>query len=334
MTKSTSETVTILMPVLDDWTSCRALLADLDRVFAGRPERVRVLVVDDGSAESHTGAFAGLALTAIEAVDVLRLTRNLGHQRAIAVGMTHLAEAPPDRIVVMDADGEDAPADIPRLLDRAQQSRQDEIVFASRAKRTEGMVFRVFYVLFKLVHRLLIGHGVRVGNFSVVPRRRLESLVTVSELWSHYAAAAFVSRQPRALVPCVRARRIDGRSRMNFVGLVTHGLGAISVFSDIVGVRLLLAAGVLGFLSLGGMLAVLGIRLFTDLALPGWTSLSLGVLVIVLLQTVLFAFSLTFTILNRRSSRGFLPVRDCPVFVDRQISVYSREAAGGETAVS
>jgi hypothetical protein len=134
------------------------------------------------------------------------------------------------------------------------------------------------------------------------------------------------------MVPCERARRIDGRSRMSFVGLVTHGLGAISVFSDVVGVRLLLSAGFLGLLAVGGMLAVGGIRLFTDLAFPGWTSLSLGVLLVVLLQTVLFAFSLTFTILNRRSAGGFLPVRDCPWFVDEKITVFPENAPAGESA--
>lgn len=326
MTKRSSETVTVLMPVLDDWTSCRALLADLDEVFADREERVRVLVVDDGSIEPHTGPFGGLALSTIEGVDILRLTRNLGHQRAIAIGMTHLAAAPPDWVVVMDADGEDTPKDIPRLLDRAQDSRVGEIVFASRARRAEGPVFRFFYILFKFIHRLLVGHGVRVGNFSVVPRRRLESLVTVSELWSHYAAAAFVSRQPHATVPCVRARRIDGKSRMNFVGLVTHGLGAISVFSDVVGVRLLLAAGLLGFASILAMLTVGAIRLFTDFVIPVWSGITLGVFLVATLQTVLFAFSLTFTILNRRSAGGFLPVRDCHWFIAEKITAFPAES--------
>ena len=46
---------------------------------------------------------------------------------------------------------------------------------------------------------------VRVGNFSAIPRRRLESLVAVSELWNHYAAAAFQSRQPYCTIPTQRA---------------------------------------------------------------------------------------------------------------------------------
>ncbi len=334
MTKITRETVTVIMPVLDDWTSCRGVLSELDRTFSGREGRYRVLLVDDGSREPFEEALGDLSLDSIETVEVLRLTRNLGHQRAIAVALSHLAEDPPDRVVVMDADGEDEPRDVPRLLDRAKESGGEEIVFAERARRTEGALFRVSYVLFRFVHRLLVGHGVRVGNFSVVPRRRLRSLVTVSELWSHYAAAVFVSRQPRSSVPCSRGHRIDGRSRMNFVGLVMHGLSAISVFSDIVGVRLLIATGLLGGLAAGGMLAVLGIWLFSDLALPGWSSIFLGVLLIVLLQSVLFAFSLTFTILNRRSARGFIPSRDCRHFIDEKIRVPLRTAERGAPGTS
>ena len=92
-----------------------------------------------------------------------------------------------------------------------------------------------------MAHRVLTGHGVRVGNFSVIPRERLSCLVATSELWNHYAAAAFPSRQPYATVPTRRADRLDGRSKMNFVALVIHGLSAISVYSDAIGVRLLIA---------------------------------------------------------------------------------------------
>jgi glycosyltransferase involved in cell wall biosynthesis len=331
MTKNTPETVTVVMPVLDDWTSCRGVLLDLDRTLAGRAGRHRVLLVDDGSRETHEESLGDLALESIEEVEILRLTRNLGHQRAIAIGLSHVARDPPDLVVVMDADGEDQPRDVPRLLDRAVEGGGEEIVFAARARRAEGLFFRFFYVLYRMVHRALVGHGVRVGNFSVVPRRRLRSIVTVSELWSHYAAAVFVSRQPHTSVLCVRGRRIDGASRMNFVALVMHGLGAISVFCDIVAVRLLIATGLLGGLATAGMLASLGVRLLSAAVLPGWSSLYLGVFFIILLQLVLFAFSLTFTILNRRSARGFLPSRDCPYFIDGQVRVFPRSGPPGDS---
>ncbi len=127
---------------------------------------------------------------------VLRLRRNLGHQRAIAIGLAYLeAESPACQlVVVMDSDGEDDPQDVPRLIARAVQTEQQAIIFAERTKRSESLPFQICYHLYRLVHRVLTGRSVRVGNFSVIPRQRLESLVATSELWNHYAAAAFTSQ--------------------------------------------------------------------------------------------------------------------------------------------
>ena len=49
---------------------------------------------------------------------IIRLRRNVGHQRAIAVGLGFVADElqDADRIVVMDSDGEDLPATIHALL--------------------------------------------------------------------------------------------------------------------------------------------------------------------------------------------------------------------------
>ena len=96
----------------------------------------------------------------------------------------------------MDSDGEDSPQDVPRLLERFEAEACGKVIFAERTKRSESMTFMFFYSVYRWVHLMLTGVPVRVGNFSVIPRSRLESLVTVSELWNHYAAAVFKSRQP------------------------------------------------------------------------------------------------------------------------------------------
>ena len=63
-----------------------------------------------------------------------------------------------------------------------------------------------------------------------------------SELWNHYAAAVLKTRLPYTSVPTIRGRRLQGDSRMGFVSLAVHGLSALSVFSDTLGVRLLVAS--------------------------------------------------------------------------------------------
>jgi hypothetical protein len=224
----------------------------------------------------------------------------------------------------MDSDGEDAPEDVPRLVARSEQEGRRKIVFAERTKRSESRSFRAFYVLYRTAHRVLTGHRVRVGNFSVIPRDRLAGLVASSELWNHYAAAAFTSRQPFATVPTRRARRLDGRSKMNFVNLVIHGLSAISVYSDAIGVRLLIATTALIGLDLAALALTLLVRLTTDLAIPGWATTAFGVLLIILLQSTMFLFVFSFMILAGRNAASFLPLRDYAYFVGSERVAYQR----------
>src|SRR5262249_49894452 len=161
--------------------------------------------------------------------------RNLGHQRAIAIGLTYLyVTHQHDAVIVMDGDGEDRPADVLALIERSEAGGGSRVVFAQRKRRSEGVAFQFGYLAFRAVHRVLVGRGVEVGNFSLVPRAALARLVSVSELWNHYAAAVYQARIPLEMIPTTRGERIAGQSRMNWIALVMHGLSAVSVYSDVV----------------------------------------------------------------------------------------------------
>ena len=82
--------ITVCIPVYNDAASGRLLLQELDRVAASLPHRFQVLFVDDGSTEEECRALPGPS-ERIAAVEVLRLRRTLGHQRAIAVGLSAIA---------------------------------------------------------------------------------------------------------------------------------------------------------------------------------------------------------------------------------------------------
>jgi len=315
MTTDVGEVV-VLIPVFNDWPSLAQLLPKLDSALAAHFLTVDVLVVDDGSTVAAAPELETRSYESLRRVDILRLRRNLGHQRAIAVGLAFIEDRlQVSSVVVMDGDGEDDPADVPRLLERLEEGANTMIVFAERARRSESVVFRVFYALFKILHLALTGKGVRVGNFSAIPRRRLSSLVVVAELWNHYAAAVFRSRQPYCMIPTHRAHRLCGNSNMNFVSLVTHGLSAISVYSDIVGVRLLVISILMAFSTLVAMATVVIIRLATNLAVPGWATYTVGVLLILFFQAMMSAFVFSFAILGARHRSTFLPRRDYSFFI-------------------
>jgi hypothetical protein len=165
------------------------------------------------------------------------------------------------------------------------------------------------------LHVVLIGSGVRVGNFSIIPRARLTSLVVVSEMWNHYAAAAFHSRQPICMIPSHRSHRLRGKSRMNFTRLVIHGLSAISVYSEIVAIRALIVTVILTILDLLAIGSIIYIRLATDLAIPGWATFTVGILTVLLLNLFIMMLIFVFVLLSGRNTSSFLPKRDFGYFL-------------------
>ncbi len=310
------EELLILVPLYNDWIAFDLLLEHLDAVLAGEGLNAGVLAVDDGSSDPRVRRASSPSFQALRSVDVLPLRRNLGHQRALAVSMAYVEDhGRCEALVVMDGDGEDDPRDVPRLLERCRAEDGRKIVFAERTRRSESWLFRAFYVLYKAAHRVLTGYGVRVGNFSVIPRERLGSLVVVSDLWNHYAAAAMRSRQPFCTIPTRRSKRLHGASKMNFVGLIVHGLSAISVYSDIVGIRMLIVSTFIMAAASCGILAIVAIRVLTDWAIPGWATYSAGILAILIFQSLTFMLIFSMVILGGRNASSFLPRRDYGHFV-------------------
>ncbi len=282
-------------------------------------------MVDDGSTLAPTQDAPREDFRALSAIEVLELRRNLGHQRAIAVGLAFVEERDScGTVVIMDSDGEDDPQDVPRLLESYRAHDCQKIVFAERRKRSETAVFRAFYMLYKLVYHLLTGRTVRYGNFSVVPRRSLTSLVAVSEMWNHYVAAVLKSRQPFCTVSTLRAKRLHGEPKMNFVSLVIHGLSAISVDSDVVGVRMLVVAVAMSVVACVGLIVIVAIKFGTNLAIPGWATTAAGLITIFLFQAIMLAVLFSFITLSGRNGSFFLPKRDYIYFVDQTYSLWKR----------
>jgi len=312
----------ILIPVFNDWEVLSLLLPRIDAALADEGLSAEVLLVDDGSTMERAGSLRIGKLTAIERIDVLELARNLGHQRAIAIGLAWTRENRPTRtVVIADGDGEDSPADIPRLVEKFEATGRKKIIFAARTRRSEHWTFQLGYRTYQLLHVILTGQRVRVGNFSVVPPRAVARLAVISETWNHYAAAVFNSRLDYETLPAARGKRLGGRSRMNFTALVVHGLSALSVFSHVIGVRLLVATAML----ICGVLAGFGIGLaaeaFDPRPMPAWTPVLMAVLLALLVQQAIVATSFVLLVLSNRQGASFIPIREYHYFVAQVVSV-------------
>lgn len=304
-----AKSLILLIPALNDWDALRLLIPRIDRALidsnwkTDSNWKIDVLIVDDGSTDALPQYWPGDDWRAIASISILHLRSNVGHQRAIALGLYHAHEfSGAAAVLVMDGDGEDRAEDLPALLAEFESAGCREAIFAARTKRMEGAAFQISYHGFRMMHWLLTGIAVRVGNFSILPREAISRLMVAPDVWNHYAAAVYKTRFPRRLLPLARGSRLAGRSRMNFVSLLIHGLSAMSVFSDQIGARLLLGAAGLAMAS--GIVSVI----------TGWNSLTF-LLLAVAAQSLAFAAVFALAIVSRRSTPNFLLLRDAHHFL-------------------
>ncbi len=307
----------IVMPVYEDWESASLVCIALDQCMKTHPDiATSILLVDDGSNRPPPKKFPGARLPSVTSASVLRLRRNLGHQRAIAVALAYVQHnLAADAVLVMDADGEDRPEDISRLVAAFQTSEVPVTVFASRGRRIESLSFKMFYGCYRVLHRLLTGRHIQFGNFSLLPREHLDRIVAYPDLWNHYAAAVLKARLPYTAVRADRGERLRGKSKMSFMNLVVHGLSALFASYEVVSTRLLVATVSLTLAFSCLLLVVVGIRFFTHLAIPGWATFTGGLLFVLVAQSLGALLTITFSVMMSRNTLGFLPIRDYPYFV-------------------
>jgi polyisoprenyl-phosphate glycosyltransferase len=306
----------IVVPVFNDWVSLDRLLKEVRSVVVDRDMEVSVLVVNDDSSVAPPGEWHSEI-----PCKILHLTCNLGHQRAIAIGLSQLAESFTfDAVLVMDADGEDKPQDIVHLLEASQQN-PDAIVVARRDKRSEGKAFRLGYQLYQWIFRLFTGQRLPFGNFCLIPGDVLRRVVFQGSLWNHLAATILRSRFEIVMVSTERGVRYAGEPKMNVGSLVLLGLSAVSVYSDVALLRTLFVSLLLSILTVVGISITMILRLFSEVFIPGWASYGIASMTVVLVQCLIVSASVLFIVLSNRSNRGFIPARHFKDYVLRIDSV-------------
>ena len=306
--------VLVVTPVLNDWDSFALLRRDLGEVGRTTGIRFTVFAIDDGSSDPVPALPADDHAT----VQVIHLVRNLGHQRAIAVGLVEayrqFEKQPFEALIVMDSDGEDPPRDIPSLL-AALEGAPGGIAVATRRRRHANLPFRIGYGIYKTLYRALCSKVLDYGNFCAISPLALEHLVHASEIWNHLAATVSRQRCPIVKVPHDRAPRYAGEPKMTLQPLVLLGMSALSVYIDVILIRLMFATLLFAMATGLVIVALLYLYFFTDWPIRGWTSILAGVLLTILLQVLFASVGASFLLLSNRSSIARVPLAELPVFV-------------------
>jgi polyisoprenyl-phosphate glycosyltransferase len=303
--------IKIITPVFNDWEALKLLMQKTMQVFKDKNHSLSFVVVNDCSSLPYIAEdFRGFD------IEVVHLISNLSHQRAIAIGISYVADKEDyDLAVVMDSDGEDQPEHILDLISKSEQE-PNKIIFARRSKRSESFLFKLFYAIYKMVFKTLTGNIITFGNFSLIPKAYIKKLAHVSEIWNNYPGGVIRSRLVFDSIPLDRGTRLAGKSKMNFTSLVLHGMSAISVFLDFTAVRILIFASIMIFSSVVGSCIVLYYKFILNQATPGWASSLILAFFIVFLQGFFISLFILFMVLSTRRYNSFIPYLGYKKFID------------------
>ena len=270
--------LTVVVPVFDEEDCVDALCA---RLIALR-ERMRgeadveLLFVDDGSRDRSLGMLDAIAAQH-PFMKLVALSRNFGHQLAVTAGIDHAREG---WVAVIDGDLQDPPEAIAEMFRRARAGEGEgqgyDVVYGQRISRAGESVFKrasaaAFYRLLNWLCDIEIPPD--TGDFRVMSARVVRHLKEMRERhryirgmvpWIGFRSAAYAyERDARhagaTKYPLRKMLQFAGNAILSFtarpLALATR-LGALAVFCGVV-----------------GAIYMLYIKLFTDIPVPGVTSI-------------------------------------------------------------
>lgn len=228
-----------------------------------------VIFVDDGSTDATPNVLACESLRD-DRVKVIRFSRNFGHQAAVTAGLDF---ANGDAVVVMDADLQDPPELLPRMLDLFE--RGYDVVSPQRISREGETAFKrwtakIFYrVLTRMADQPLTPD---VGDFRLYSRRAVVAIRSLREQHRYMRGMVAWLGLKEAMVPFERKARAAGQTNYPFLKMLRFAWTGVTSFSAFP-LRISIAAGCV--LSAAGFLYLVRVTylaMYTTTLIPGWAS--------------------------------------------------------------
>lgn len=276
---------TVIIPCYDDSASLDLLLPKIREAGLPAGYTLEILVINDtANPDVELEEVCGR-----HKAELLTVPFHMGHQEALVFGIRHCVLSPaaklashsgPERVfVTMDADGQDDPAAIGKLLEAVQPG---EIVVAQRmGKRPEGPAFSMLYGLYKRFFHMLVGFVPDFGNFAAFDARMARQ-IAVSPHFDIAYSLSLPLVAPIRRVPVQRLPRLLGSPKVGFIGLFDHSLQLLLPHWKAILRRVSIASAVVGGASLGLASVTSLIRLFAPAyAFPNWaTTIAFGSVIV------------------------------------------------------
>jgi polyisoprenyl-phosphate glycosyltransferase len=306
--------ISAVLPVYNEAGALAELFARVRAAIRKTGARHDIIFVNDGSSDG-SGAILDRLAADHPQVRVIHFSRNFGHQAAVQAGLAHAAG---DVVLLMDSDMQDAPEALGRLLQEWRAGY--DVVYAVRSHREERLWKRLLFAGFHRTLSTIANTRIPMdaGNFSLIDARVVRQIVQLGERDRYLPGLRSWVGFKQIGVEVRRDARYDGRPRVTLFGLWKLAKTAIFSFStfplavfSLIGYAALVVFAALSVFSLV-------CRLFTNLAVPGWTS---SVLIASFFGAV---NALGISILGEYVARIYDQVRGRPLYlIDRIVNIQS-----------
>jgi len=251
----------VVVPVYNEAENLPELHRRVREVMESLGEPWELILVDDGSSDGSTEHIRRLAQEDTH-VRAILFARNFGHQIAVTAGLDY---ARGRAVIIMDADLQDPPEVIPRLIERWREGY--EVVYAVRAEREGETWFKktTAALFYRLIYRIAdVKIPLDTGDFRLLDRKVVDVLRQMREHHRFLRGMAAWVGFRQIGVEYHRAPRFAGKTKYPFRKMLRLALNAITGFSYFP----LQLATFFGFFSAG--IAILSIPAVVILRLTGW----------------------------------------------------------------
>ena len=218
----------LLIPVFNDWKSVNKLITKLNASLRiNKKIKNEILIINDNSSEKINLNLK--KLRSISKIKIISLKKNLGSQKAIAIGLSYLKSIKDDfYITVMDGDGEDGPTRVKTMLDVAIKN-PNHIVASNRKKREEAFLIIFLYKLHLIITFLFTFKWISFGNFSTFNKKNLRYLLSNNSSWYAHSSSVLKNCKVKNLY-FKREKRYYDKSKLGIFSLMEHSLRVNTVF--------------------------------------------------------------------------------------------------------
>jgi dolichol-phosphate mannosyltransferase len=287
---------------------------ELIELFVGRATAAiadysfELVLVNDGSSDA-TGELLDRIADADPRVRVVHLSRNFGHQAALTAGLEH---AVGDVVAMIDADLQDPPELIPKMIEHWQHGA--DVVYAVRKQREGETAFKLataswFYKLFDKLAQVDLEPN--SGDFRLLDRCALDALLAMTERSRFLRGMTVWVGFKQTAVPYERDARHAGETKYTLRKMLRFSLDAIASFSHLP----LQLATYIGMLSAGlafiAIPVVIGLRL-VDSYLPGFGSITIAILLLGGIQLIALG------VIGEYVGRIYDEVKHRPLYIVRE----------------